>query len=202
MSLKRFLLVRLGRLLTYPVRRQSQKFETACENPEAVQNDLLFQILRTQADTQFGRDHKFASVASLSEYRNNVPVAPYEYVAPYIEKVQRGDTRALLADPRVLMFALTSGTTASRKLIPVTDAYLAAYRRGWNMWGVKMYRDNRGRRIAMRPIVQFGGDPEEFRTPAGIPCGNLSGYTAQIQRRLIRWMYVNPAAAFKLKDPK
>ena len=32
---------------------------------------------------------------------------------------------------RVLMFALTSGTTASRKLIPVTDAYLAAYRRGW-----------------------------------------------------------------------
>ena len=35
-----------------------------------------------------------------------------------------------------------------------------------------------GRRIAMRPIVQLGGDPEEFRTPAGIPCGNLSGYTA------------------------
>ena len=37
-------------------------------------------------------------------------------------------------------------TTASRKLIPVTDDYLAAYKRGWNMWGVKMYRDHRGRR--------------------------------------------------------
>ncbi|MBP3958664.1 GH3 auxin-responsive promoter family protein [Gemmata sp. G18] len=202
MSVKRFLLVRLGRLLTYPVRKQLRQFEIACENPEAVQAALLFNILRTQADTQFGHDHKFGAITSVAEYRNNVPVAPYEYVAPYIEKVQTGDTRALLADPRVLMFALTSGTTASRKLIPVTDAYLAAYRRGWNMWGVKMYRDNRGRRIAMRPIVQLGGDPEEFRTPSGIPCGNLSGYTAMVQRRLIKWMYTVPHVTGKIKDAK
>ena len=202
MSLKRFLLVRLGRVITYPVRRQLQQFEIACENPEAVQNELLFRILRTQADTQFGRDHKFRDIRSVAEYRTHVPVAPYEYVSPYIDKVQNGDTSALLADHRVLMFALTSGTTASRKLIPVTDAYLAAYRRGWNMWGVKMYRDNRGRRIAMRPIVQLGGDPEEFRTSAGIPCGNLSGYTAMVQKRLIKWMYAVPYVTGKIKDPK
>jgi len=202
MSLKRFLLVRLGRLLTYPVRRQLRQFESACQTPEAVQTELLLRILRTQADTQFGRDHKFAAITAVSDYRNNVPVAPYEYVAPYIEKVQNGDTQALLADKRVLMFALTSGTTASRKLIPVTDAYLSAYRRGWNMWGVKMYRDNRGRRIAMRPIVQLGGDPEEFRTPAGIPCGNLSGYTAMVQKRLIKRMYAVPYVTGKIKDAK
>jgi hypothetical protein len=202
MSLKRFLLVRLGRVLTYPIRRQLRQFEIDCQNPEAVQNELLFQILRAQSDTQFAHDHKFASITSVAEYRNNVPVGPYEYVAPYIEKVQNGDTRALLADRNVLMFALTSGTTASRKLIPVTDAYLAAYRRGWNMWGVKMYRDNRGRRIAMRPIVQLSGDPEEFRTPSGIPCGNLSGYTAMMQWRLIKWMYTVPYVTGKIKDAK
>jgi hypothetical protein len=202
MSLKRFLLVRLGRLLTYPVRRQLRQFEVACQNPEAVQTALLLSILRKQADTQFGRDHKFAAITTVSDYRTNVPIAPYEYVSPYIEKVQNGDTRALLADKRVLMFALTSGTTASRKLIPVTDEYLAVYRRGWNMWGVKMYRDNRGRRIAMRPIVQLGGDPEEFRTPAGIPCGNLSGYTAMVQKRLIKRMYAVPYVTGKIKDAK
>jgi hypothetical protein len=202
MSLKRYLLVRLGRLLTYPVRRQLRLFEAACQNPEAVQTELLLRTLRKQADTLFGRTHKFAAITTVADYRATVPIAPYEYVAPYIEKVQSGDTRALLADRRVLMFALTSGTTASRKLIPVTDAYLAAYRRGWNMWGVKMYRDNRGRRIAMRPIVQLAGDPEEFRSPAGIPCGNLSGYTAMVQRRLIKWMYTVPYVAGKIKDAK
>lgn len=202
MSLKRFLLVRLGRVVTYPVRRDLRRFEAACENPEAVQTALLHRILRKQADTAFGRDHHFADIRTVAGFRKNVPVAPYEYVAPYIERVQAGETNALLADRRVRMFALTSGTTASRKLIPVTDDYLAAYKRGWNMWGVKMYRDHRGRRIAMRPIVQLGGDPEEFRTPSGIPCGNLSGYTAMIQRRLIKWMYAVPYLTGKIKDAK
>jgi hypothetical protein len=202
MSLKRFLLVRFGRLISYPIRRQLRLFEAACQNPEAVQRELLFHILRTQQNTAFGRDHKFAAITNVADFRNNLPIAPYEYVAPYIERVQKGETDALLAAKRVHLFALTSGTTASRKLIPVTDDYLAAYKRGWNMWGVKMYRDNRGRRVAMRPIVQMVGDPEEFRTDAGIPCGNLSGYTAMVQKRLIRWMYAVPYITGKIKDAK
>ncbi|MBY0515041.1 MAG: GH3 auxin-responsive promoter family protein, partial [Gemmataceae bacterium] len=202
MSLKRFLLVRLGRALTFPVRRKLRRFEAACEHPEAVQAALLLDILRRQAATGFGRDHHFATIRTVADFRRNVPIAPYEAVAPYIERVQNGDTNALLADAKVRLFALTSGTTASRKLIPVTDAYLAAYKRGWNMWGVKMYRDHRGRRIAMRPIVQLGGDPEEFRTPAGVPCGNLSGYTAMVQKRIIKWMYAVPYVTGKIKDAK
>lgn len=202
MSLKRFLLVRLGRVLTLPVRRKLRRFEAACDNPEAAQTALLLDILRTQADTSFGRDHHFASIRTVADFRRNVPVGPYEAIAPYIERVQRGDTRALIANGRVHLFALTSGTTATRKLIPVTDTYLAAYRRGWNMWGVKMYRDHRGRRIAMRPIVQLGGDPDEFRTPAGTPCGNLSGYTAMVQKRLIKWMYAVPYVTGKIKDAR
>jgi hypothetical protein len=202
MSLRRFLMVRVGRLLTYPVRRQLRQFAEACRDPQAVQTALLTRLLAAQADTQFGRDHHFDAIRTPADYRNNVPVAPYEYVAPYIERVAAGDTRALLADRRLHLFALTSGTTASRKLIPVTDAYLKAYRRGWNMWGVKMYRDHRGRRIAMRPIVQMGGDPEEYRTPGGVPCGNLSGYTLMVQKRIIRRMYAVPYETGKIKDPK
>jgi GH3 auxin-responsive promoter len=201
MSLKRFLLVRFGRLVTYPVRRRLRAFEAACEHPEAVQRQLLLRTLARQRGTAFGRDHHFADIRTVADYRRNVPVAPYEYVAPYIERVQAGETNALIAGDRVRMFALTSGTTASRKLIPVTSAYLSAYSRGWEMWGVKMYRDHRGRRIALRPMVQMVGDPDEFRTAAGIPCGNLSGYTAQIQRRLVRFLYAVPAASGKIADP-
>ncbi|MCS7271411.1 MAG: GH3 auxin-responsive promoter family protein, partial [Gemmataceae bacterium] len=192
MSLKRFLLVRLGRLISYPIRRQLRLFEAACHQPEAVQTALLLDIVRQQQGTAFGRDHRFDLVRSVADFRRQVPVAPYEYVAPYIERVAQGEWSALLSTPRIHLFALTSGTTARRKLIPVNDAYLQAYRRGWNMWGVKMYRDHRERKIAMRPIVQLAGDPEEFHTPAGIPCGNLSGYTAMVQKRLIRWMYAVP----------
>ena len=33
------------------------------------------------------------------------------------------------------------------------------------------------------------GDPEEFRTAAGIPCGSLSGLTVRVQHRYIRFLY-------------
>jgi hypothetical protein len=200
MSLKRYLLVRVGRLISYPIRYQLARFEKDCDRPDQVQADLLRRILAKQADTDFGADYGFRSITSTADYRRQVPIAPYEAIAPYVERVARGETHALLADHRVLMFALTSGTTATRKLIPVTPDYLAAYRRGWNMWGLRMYRDHRGRKIAMRPIVQMVGDPEEYRTPAGIPCGNLSGYTATVQKRLIRWLYAVPPEVGKIKD--
>ena len=89
------------------------------------------------------------------------------------------------------MFALTSGTTAARKYIPVTDQYLADYRRGWNIWGLKAFRDHP--EVQLRPIVQLSGDWDEFRTEAGIPCGAVTGLTATMQKRIIRWLYCVPA---------
>jgi hypothetical protein len=118
MPLKRFLLVRLGRLLTYPVRRQLRQFEAACQHPEAVQTALLLGILRKQADTGFGRDHKFAAVASVADFPRERAGRTLRVRRTLHREGQNGDTRALLADKRVLLFALTSGTTASRKLIP------------------------------------------------------------------------------------
>ncbi len=194
-------MVRLGRLLTWPTRRQLRRFEADCYRPESVQRELLDRILHDNAGTAFGVDHHFGSASDWTAYRKSVPVAPYEYVSPYIERVMKGEISALLSEPKVLMFALTSGTTAARKLIPVTPSYLRSYKRGWQMWGVRMYRDHRGRRIAMRPIVQMVGDPDEFRTEAGIPCGNLTGFTAKIQMKLIKRLYAVPYETGKIKDP-
>lgn len=201
MGLGRYLLRRFGRTVGWFIQRKIARFEKACDHPERLQTDLLLRILRTQQATAFGRDHHFATIRSVEDYRRHVPVAPYERLAPYIERVAAGETNALIADGPVRLFALTSGTTAARKLIPVTDAYLAAYRRGWNMWGTRMYRDHRPRRLFLRPIVQIVGDPEEYRTPGGVPCGNLSGYTAMVQKRIVRRLYAVPYQTGKLKDP-
>jgi hypothetical protein len=104
----------------------------------------------------------------------------------------------LLADPLVHMFALTSGTTAARKTIPVTPQYLADYRRGWNMWGLRAYQDHPG--LFMRPILQLSNDCSEFTTEAGIPCGNVSGLTATMQKRIIRFLYSTPAISSRIHD--
>lgn len=202
MSVAQFLLTRLGRVAAWPIHRRIARFVRACDNPALVQEQLLRNILQRQTPTAFGRDHHFADITTIADYRRNVPIAPYEYVEPYVERAKRGETAALIADDRIRMFALTSGTTAARKLIPITGRYLADYRRAWNMWGAKAYLHHRPRQLFLRAIVQMVGDPEEFRTEAGIPCGNLSGFTAQVSPPYIRWLYSVPACSGKVKDAR
>jgi len=201
MPLLRYLMIRAARLAAVPFQRKLQRFLKSCDDPARVQAELLTSLLARQSTTAFGRDHGFAAIRNLDDYRRQVPVAPYERLAPYIERVKRGETDALIADDRVLLFALTSGTTAARKFIPITGRYLRDYRRTWTYWGIRAYRDHRSRLLGLRPIVQMVGDPDEFRTEAGIPCGNLSGFTASVQRRIARRQYAIPPICGKLNDP-
>jgi hypothetical protein len=192
------LLIGLGKVLARPVRRHLNAFEAATHRPREVQEALLRRILAYHADTDFGRAHRFREIRSAADFRRQLPVAGYDYFEPYVARVRRGEFNALLADRRVHMFALTSGTTAARKYIPVTDQYLADYKRGWNIWGLKVFRDHSA--VKLRPIVQLSGDWDEFRTEAGIPCGAVTGLTATMQKRIIRWMYCVPPSVGKVKD--
>jgi hypothetical protein len=201
MPIFRNLLYRLAQAATEPLVWRVERFRRSCEHPEQVQTALLQRILSRQRRTAFGQDHSFSSITSVAEYRKQVPVAPYERLAPYIERMKRGEVNALIADDPLLLFALTSGTTASRKFIPITRQYLKDYRRGWSMWGIRAYRDHQDRRLGLRPIVQLSGDPEEFVTEGGTPCGNLSGFTAIAQKRMVRRLYCVPPQVGKLKDP-
>ena len=187
------------KIVAVSVRRRLAAFQQATKEPEKVQLDLLRRILAFQASTAFGKDHHFSTVGSVGDYRKIIPVRGYDYVEPYMQRVLKGETNALLADKKIHMFAMTSGTTASRKYIPVTDQYLADYKRSWNLWGLQVYRDHPA--VRMRPIVQMSGDWQEFLTETGIPCGAVTGLTAQMQMRIVRWIYCVPAILGKVKDP-
>ncbi|MGH7168906.1 MAG: GH3 auxin-responsive promoter family protein [Gemmataceae bacterium] len=197
----RFLLRKVVlKLIARPIRRRLAQFEAATQHPRQVQEALLRDILAHQSATVFGRDHRFDAIHNVEDFRRQLPVAGYDYFEPYIARVRRGETSALLADPRVYMFALTSGTTAVRKFIPVTQQYLDDYRRGWNIWGLKVFRDHP--EVRMQPILQMSGDPDEFRTESGVACGAVTGLTARMQKRVIRWLYSVPPCIARIKDPR
>jgi hypothetical protein len=194
----RFLLWPIAKLLRRPVLRHILAFEQATQNPREVQEALLRHILSHHAQTDFGRKHGFGSIRTPDDFRRQLPVAGYDYFEPYIARVRKGELNALLGDERVYMFAMTSGTTAARKYIPVTPQYLADYRRGWNIWGLKSYREHQKTRL--RPILQMSSDWCEFRTESGVPCGSVSGLTADMQKWLIRWLYCVPGCVSRIRD--
>jgi hypothetical protein len=193
-----FLRYLAGKAVALPVRRSLAAFDRATQRPREVQEDILRRIIRFHTNTDFGRAHHFSSIQTPADFRRHIPVAGYEAHEPYLERVRRGEFSALLADSKVHMFALTSGTTAARKYIPVTPQYLANYRRGWNMWGLRAYWDHP--EVKLRPIVQLSSDWDEYRTEAGIPCGSVTGLTATTQKRIVRFIYSVPACVSRVKD--
>jgi len=180
-------------------RRAYRRFRHAAANATAVQQRVLHRKLALNADSDFGRDHHFDRIKNYRDFAANVPVRDYEYYKPYIEQAKRGRTHALLGSrQRLLMFALTSGTTDQPKFIPVTKAFLRDYRSGWTVFGVKMFMDHRD--AVLRPILQVTSPMDEFTTDAGTPCGAITGLMAATQKRLVRRYYASPLEPAHIAD--
>ena len=73
--LSRFFLKLLGKVVRRPVMRQLATFEAATHRPREVQEALLRRILSFQSDTDFGRQHGFASIRNVMDFRRQLPVA-------------------------------------------------------------------------------------------------------------------------------
>jgi hypothetical protein len=96
---------------------------------------------------------------------------------------------------------MTSGTTNRPKTIPVTPEALVDHRQGWTIWGIQAFDAHPEMlRDGLRPILQIASDWCESFTPAGIPCGAITGLTAHMQNRLVRTQYCMPAVASAIKD--
>lgn len=176
-----------------------RRFLSAAERATAEQDRVLLEKIRRNIDSDFGRAHGFGSIRSYADFARHVPILTYEDHKPYIERVKRGETSALFGPgQKVLMFAMSSGTTDEPKYIPVTQHVLAECRRGWNAFGVKALLDHPGG--FLRGILQVASRMDESRTEAGIPCGAITGLMAATQQLLVRKYYVTPPAISHIDD--
>ncbi|MFI5458085.1 MAG: GH3 auxin-responsive promoter family protein [Isosphaerales bacterium] len=198
----RILMRMMGRPVANRARHLARAFLDQTLSAGDVQRDLLMGRLARHAGSQFGRDHFFGEIRTPADFRRRVPISGYDRHEPYIDRVRQGDPGALFGPgTEVLMFALTSGTTNRPKTIPVTRQALSDYREGWTIWGIMAFDAHPEMiRNGLRPILQVASDWRESLTPAGIPCGAITGLTAQMQNRLVRTRYCMPAVASRIKD--
>ncbi|MEK6262635.1 MAG: GH3 auxin-responsive promoter family protein [Planctomycetota bacterium] len=168
-------------------------------NCQATQAATLRRILRLNAESDFSRQRGLSESMSIAEFRRCLPVSDFETIRPEVERLKAGDSISLLGKSNsLLMFALSSGTTGESKYIPITTEFLKDYRRGWSMWGIRAFDAHPV--LHQLDIVQLCSDYDVFQTPAGIPCGNISGLVTKMQSPLVRLMYSVPFAVSKIKD--
>ncbi len=190
-----------GWLIRAKLRRQLQKFLNSTVNCRLSQQAALQRILSLNAESHFSRERGLKATLTPAEFRRRIPVGDFETVRPYVERMKQGETEALLGPKnKLLMFTLSSGTTAESKFIPVTTEFLKDYKRGWQTWGIRAFDAHP--KVFVSDIVQLISDYDRFRTPSNVPCGNISGLVGAMQSPLVRLMYAIPQTVSKITDPE
>jgi hypothetical protein len=84
-----------------------------------AQKKVFIQIVRQARDTNFGKDHAFSEINNYEDFKKKVPIADYEELRPYIDRVVNGEENVLWPG-KPLYLAKTSGTTSGVKYIPIS----------------------------------------------------------------------------------
>jgi len=190
---------------TFPrrrMRRLGRQFLAATADCRTTQQGVLRDLLRLNGPSDFGREHGLDRATSAEEFRRCIGVSDYEHYRPWIEQLKVGNQAAMLGpDNPLLMFTLSSGTTADAKFIPVSRRFMDDYRRGWKTWAIFAYDDHF---VATgQKIVQFVSHHEQFHSEGGTPCGNISGLAVMMQSPfVIRFMYTIPFAVARIENPE
>ena len=114
----------LNSIVSWIMKKRIHQIELFLKYPVEVQQELFNSLIKNGRDTVFGKDHDFANIKSVEDFRRNVPVRNYEELYPYIDRLLKGEQK-ILWPSEVNWFAKSSGTTNARsKFIPVTDEAL------------------------------------------------------------------------------
>ena len=153
---------------------------TAVADQEAV----LEQLLKSAANTVFGKEHGFDGIAAYSDFKRAVPLRDYEAFIPYIDQVKNGKENVLWKG-RPIYFAKTSGTTSGVKYIPITKASMPHHINGARNALLCYMAETGNTDFADGKMIFLSGSPEMERV-GGIPTGRLSGIVNHFIPRYLR----------------
>lgn len=161
---------------------------------------MLASLLDLNRDSEFASTHGLDRAHSPDDLRQCLPVTKYELYEEAIESVKAGNRQALLGSQNpLLMFALSSGTTSRSKMIPVTQRFYDDYKRSWQAWGIKSFDDFP--MLKRLKVFSIASSHNRFQTDDGVPCGNISGLVAAMQRAAVQMLYTLPLVISQITDP-
>ncbi|AFL75908.1 GH3 auxin-responsive promoter family protein [Thiocystis violascens] len=176
-----------------------QSFAALCERADAVQQEFLLDLIRSNADSRFGREHGFERIASVDDFRRRIPLRDWNDVEPYVTALVAGETEALTSGQPVARFIMTSGTTGTPKLIPANDATQEVNGVTMALRLLGVLRDHpevlRGDILALANAAVAG------QTASGIPYGSASGMSMTRAPAELRQRFAYPPAVLEIKDP-
>ncbi len=153
----------------YIYNKQVKEHANALKNQQLILN----QLVKSAANTQFGKEHHFSQISDYASFKQNVPIRDFEGLKIYIEKIKSGEANVLWKG-KPLYLAKTSGTTSGVKYIPISKDSISNHINGARD-AILTYMATTGNvDFAGGKMIFLSGSPELERV-GGIPTGRLSG---------------------------
>ncbi|KAL3843878.1 hypothetical protein ACJIZ3_001281 [Penstemon smallii] len=96
-----------------------QFIEEMTRNADAVQENVLAQILARNAHTEYLKGFNLHGATDRETFKSKIPMVTYEDLQPLIQRIADGDRSPILSANPVSEFLTSSGTSAGeRKLMP------------------------------------------------------------------------------------
>jgi GH3 auxin-responsive promoter len=170
-------------------------------NAPALQERMLLKLVNKARNTRFGKEHDFASIQSIADYQQRVPVRDYEafwnqYWQPRFPKVENSTWPG-----RVPYFALSSGTTSgATKFIPISKEMLKSNRKA-AFTTLAFYRHLfPNERLFNGRVFFLGGNTQMRQESDGSRSGDLSAIAAVEVSSLLRPYAFPPLALSGIGD--
>ncbi len=142
---------------------------TAVEDQEKIFRELI----KTGRDTQFGKEHHFSDIQTVTDFNQAVPLRDYEEYRPYIDKIREG-RHNILWKGKPIYFAKTSGTTSGVKYIPISKDSISNHINTARNALLCYIAETGDTGFTNGKMIFLSGSPELERI-ADIPTGRLSG---------------------------
>lgn len=172
-------------------------FDRATRDPRATQATLLARLLRNNQRTQYGEEHRFSAISTPDAFARAVPVCTFNDLAPYVERMKKGEGNILTRDQPV-RFNVTSGTTDKPKYVPVTRKGQAVVAETSYQWLYRAWRDHPS--LLDQSILCISSAAVEGQTEAGLPYGSASGMMYESLPRRLHRSFTLPFALSAVKD--
>lgn len=178
-----------------------RRFQAALLQPAEAQQARLRGLLTANAESAYGRTHRFSEIRSYQEFCRRVPIVHPEELDPWIARIQRGERGALVSE-EVTRLVPTSGSSGGRKLIPFTVTFQKEINAAIAPWMVDLCQKH--------PSMPFGraywsispAMPAAVDENSAVPIGfdDDSAYLGGFRQRLAEATFAVPSGLRRITD--
>jgi hypothetical protein len=142
---------------------------------QALQEAVLGRLIAEAKDTEYGRNHAFATMKGYDDFARHIPVNTYEELKESIDRMRHGEAD-ILWPGRVKWYAKSSGTTNDKsKFIPVSREGLKRmhYKGGFDAVAMYLQNNPKSRIFDGRALILGGSHAPNYNLKGSL-VGDLS----------------------------